>query len=117
MSRIKTRAFDAAEYLKTPEEYLKTPEDVVLFLDEAFLGAREDNDPGLIAHALGVVARSKGMTAIAEQTGRSRESLYRAFSADGNPTLSTLIGVLETLGLRLTVVPVERGLPERAVSK
>lgn len=100
MSDVKTRPFDAAEFLNTPD-------DVALFLDEAFRGAREDNDPGLITQALGAVARSKGMTAIAEQTGRSRESLYRAFSASGNPTLSTLISVLESLGLRLTVVPVE----------
>jgi probable addiction module antidote protein len=100
MGKIETRLWDAAEFLNTPE-------DVAMILEEAFIGAREDNDPGLIADALGVVARSQGMSAIAEKTGRSRESLYRALSADGNPTLSTLVEVLDALGLRLAVAPVD----------
>ena len=56
-------------------------------------GAFETNDPGFIAHALGIVARAKGMTQIASQTGLSREQLYRSFSAEGNPTLRTTLGL------------------------
>lgn len=81
-------------------DYINSPEDVVAYLDAAF----EDGDPAVIAAMIGAVARSKGMSAIAEQTGRSRESLYRALSAEGNPTLSTLVEVLKALGLRLSVV-------------
>lgn len=91
--KAKFSAYDAADYINTPE-------DVVAFLDAAF----EDGDPGVIAAMIGAVARSKGMSAIAEQTGRSRESLYRALSTEGNPTLSTLVEVLKALGLRLSVV-------------
>ena len=65
-------------------------------------GAFETNDPGFIAHALGVVARAKGMTQIARQTGLSREQLYRTFSEGGNPTLRTTLAVMKALGIELT---------------
>jgi probable addiction module antidote protein len=65
-------------------------------------GAFETNDPGFIAHALGVVARAKGMTQIARQTGLSREQLYRSFSEGGNPTLRTTLAVMKALGIELT---------------
>jgi|CXWL01.1.fsa_nt_gi probable addiction module antidote protein len=97
--KIKVRPFDAADYIETPK-------DVALFLEAAFEGAFEDDNPSLIAAALGDIARSKGMAAIAEETGLNRETLYRALSADGNPTLETMQGVLKALGVRLAVVPV-----------
>jgi probable addiction module antidote protein len=59
-------------------------------------------DPAYIAHALGVVARAKGMKQIAEQTGLSREQLYRSFSEQGNPTLKTTLAVMKALGIELT---------------
>jgi len=95
---IKTRPFDAANYLQTAQ-------DVADYLDAVMEDSLEHDDTSLIAAALGDVARANGMAEIAERTGLSRESLYRALSADGNPTLSTLQGVLKTLGLRLAVVP------------
>ncbi len=55
--------------------------------------------------ALGVVARAKGMTQIASQTGLSREQLYRSFSAGGNPTLRTTLTVMKALGIELTAKP------------
>lgn len=64
--------------------------------------AFETNDAAYIAHALGVVARAKGMAQIAGQTGLSREQLYRSFSDQGNPTLKTMLAVLKALGLELT---------------
>lgn len=65
----------------------------------------EGNDPKHIARALGDVARSKGMSEIAKKSGLGRQALYRALSEDGNPTLETLLGVLDALGLQLTVQP------------
>jgi len=68
-------------------------------------GAFETNDPSYIAHALGVVARAKGMTQIASQTGLSREQLYRSFSAGGNLTLRTTLAVMKALGIELSAKP------------
>ena len=89
-----------AEKLTThdPAEDLATDEAVALFMAQAF----ETNDAGYIAHALGVVARAKGMAQIAGQTGLSREQLYRSFSENGNPTLKTTLAVMKALGIELT---------------
>jgi probable addiction module antidote protein len=78
--------------------------------DEAAIAAYieavlEDGDPGLVAAAIGDIARARGMAQIAKETGRSRESLYRALSDRGNPELATLMGVLKALGLQLSVKP------------
>ena len=67
--------------------------------------AFETSDPAYVAHALGVVARAKGMTQIANQTGLSREQLYRSFSAGGNPTLRTTLAVMKALGIALSAKP------------
>jgi probable addiction module antidote protein len=63
----------------------------------------EDGDPALIAHALGVVARAKGMSKIARAAGLGRESLYKALSPDGNPEFVTVLKVMRALGLKLKV--------------
>ena len=63
-------------------EYLETEEDIALFMSEAFA----TGDYKHIAHCLGIVARAKGMTSIAKETGLAREQLYKSFSEDGNPT-------------------------------
>lgn len=81
-----------------PAEDLASDETMATFMAEAF----ETNDAGYIAHALGVVARAKGMAQIAELTGLSREQLYRSFSENGNPTLKTTLAVMKVLGLDLT---------------
>lgn len=65
---------------------LDSPEHIALFMANAF----ETGDAAYIAKALGVVARAKGMATIADETGLSREQLYRSFSEQGNPTLKTL---------------------------
>ena len=90
MAKMQTRPWDAAEHLETKE-------DVVLYLEAAF----EDGDPGLIAAALGDVARAKGMTKVAADAGLGRESLYKALSPDGNPEFATVLKVIRALGLRL----------------
>ena len=81
-----------------PAEDLGSDEAIAIFMAEAF----KSNDAGYIAHALGVVARAKGMAQIASQTGLSREQLYRSFSAQGNPTLKTTLAVMNALGIQLT---------------
>ena len=58
--------------------------------------------PGYIANALGVIARARGMSGLAADTGFKRQQLYRALSEDGNPTLETLTRVMKALGFRLT---------------
>lgn len=80
-----------------PAEDLNSDEAVALFMAEAF----RTNDAAYIAHALGVIARAKGMTQIASQTGLSREQLYRSFSENGNPTLKTTLAVMKALGIEL----------------
>ena len=84
-----------------PADHLETPEDVVAYLAEAFA----ENEPALIAAALGDVARSRGMSEVARRAGVGRESLYRALSAEGNPNLTTLTRVLDALGMRLAIRP------------
>lgn len=65
--------------------------------------AFESGDPQYIAHALGIIARAKGMTQVARDVGTSRAALYRTLSKTGNPSLSTLIGVLSALDLKISV--------------
>jgi len=90
MGKTKTRAWDAAEHLESDE-------DMVAYLEAAF----EEDDPALIAAALGDIARAKGMTQIARDAGLGRESLYKALSPDGNPEFATVLKVVKALGLRL----------------
>ena len=89
---LKTAPWDAAEYLTTPSR-------IATYLEAAF----EDGDPGLIATALGDIARAKGMTQLASQAGVTREALYKALSPTGDPRLSTFLGVLKALGIKLTL--------------
>ncbi len=84
--------YDVAEHLRTPEE-------MAAYLD-AWLEEAPD-DVGGLARALGDIARAKGMTQVVKETGLSRESLYRALSADGNPSFATVLKVTKALGLRL----------------
>ena len=80
-----------------PADDLTSDKAIAAFMAEAFKTA----DAGYIAHALGVVARAKGMAQIAKDTGLSREQLYRSFSANGNPTLKTTLTVMKALGIEL----------------
>jgi len=90
MGKTKTRQWDVAEHLKTEE-------DMAAYLEAAL----EDGDPKLVSAALGDIARAKGMTQIARETGLGRESLYKTLSPEGNPELATLLKVIHALGLRL----------------
>jgi probable addiction module antidote protein len=91
---LKTKPFDAAEYLDDPGSQAE-------LVSDAFASG----DAGYIAHALGVVARARGMTEIAREAGVTREALYKALSEDGDPRLSTLLGVTRALGVTLSAAP------------
>jgi probable addiction module antidote protein len=94
---LKLYPFDMADYLKTPgqvETYLQ----VVL----------EENDPELFQEALGTVARSKGMQAIARQSKTTRAGLYKALSAAGNPEFATVLRVVEALGYSFSIHPARK---------
>lgn len=95
--KTKTTPYDVTEYLRTPE-------DMAAYVD-AWLAEAPDDAAG-IARALGDIARAKGMTQVARDAGLSRESLYRALSADGNPSFATVLKVARALGVRLHAQPV-----------
>ena len=90
--RTRTISYDVAAQLRTPEE-------MAAYLD-AWLTEAPDDVAG-IARALGDIARAKGMSRVARESGLSRESLYKALSQDGNPSLATVLKVAKALGLRL----------------
>ena len=89
-------------------DYLETDEDIVAYLEAAF----EDGDPGLIAAALGDVARARGMTNVAAKAGLGRESLYKALSPNGNPEFATVLKIMRALGLRLHASAAPGARPE-----
>lgn len=80
-----------------PADLLKSDEAIQIFLDDAF----ETGDAAYIANALGVVARAKGMAKLSRETGLAREHLYKSLSTAGNPTLETMLAVLNALGFQL----------------
>ena len=92
MNITKLKKWDSAEHLKTEE-------DMALYL-EACLDEAGD-DAAFIVKALGNIARAKGMTQLARETGLGRESLYKALSGEGNPSFATILKVTSALGLRL----------------
>jgi probable addiction module antidote protein len=90
--RTKTFPYDSAEYLDTAEA-------IKVYMEEAL----DTEDPTFIARALGTIARARGMSQIAKKAGLSRESLYKALSAEGNPEFGTIIRVMHALGLKFSV--------------
>ena len=96
MNKTHTTKWDASEHLSSKEE-------MAAYLEAAL----EDGDSGVIAAALGDIARSKGMTQLAKDTGLGRESLYKSLSSEGNPELATVLKVVGALGLRLHAVPAD----------
>jgi probable addiction module antidote protein len=87
-----------------PADSLTTPEAVTYFVNDAL----ETADAGYISHAIGVAARAKGMTKLANETGLAREALYRSFSEEGNPSLKSTLAVLKSLGFQLSIRPIRQ---------
>lgn len=81
-------------------DYLKSNEDMVAYLEACMEEASDD--PAFIAVALGNIARAHGMVQLAKETGLTREGLYKALSAEGNPSFGTVLKVVKALGLKLT---------------
>ncbi len=95
--RIKAKdlpEFDAAPYLDNEKAIAAYLTDIL-----------EENDPGLLAAALGDIARARGMTEIAKSAGITREALYKALRADSAPRFDTVSRVCEALGVRLVAQP------------
>jgi probable addiction module antidote protein len=97
-----------------PAEDLDSAEAIATFLSEAF----HTDDAGYIAHALGVVARARGMAEVATRTGLSRVQLYRSFSTAGNPRLKTILAVMGAVGVELAARPPARATrPRRQIKR
>lgn len=79
-------------------EHLKTDEDISVYLSQVL----EDNDPSELTHALGVIARARGMTDVARAAGLTREALYKALRPNSQPRFDTIARVCRALGLKLT---------------
>ena len=88
--KTKIRSYDAAEYLASEEE-------MAAYLEAAL----EEGEPSLVVQALGTIAKARGMSQIARETGLGRASLYKALSTDGNPEFATVLKVVRALGIRL----------------
>ena len=88
---LETTPWDSAEFLDTPER-------IAAYIEAVF----EEGDPAFITHALGIVARAKGMSQVARDVGVTREALYKALTSTGDPKLSTFLGVLKALGMKVT---------------
>lgn len=97
MKAEKLRKWDSAEHLKTAE-------DMAAYLEACLQEAGDD--AAFIAKALGNIARAKGMSQLASETGMGRESLYKALSGEGNPSFATILKVTRALGIELHAQPV-----------
>src|SRR5436305_13559631 len=93
---VKLLKFDAAKYLDHPET-------IAVYLSEAL----ETGDSDYICHALDTIARAKGMTRVARETGLGRESLYKALSGNAKPEFDTVRRVIQSFGLKLVAEPIE----------
>jgi probable addiction module antidote protein len=92
MKKITVSDWDMAEYIETPE-------DVFLTLKVAL----EENDPEFLLSVMGDIAQSKGMAQLARNLNLDRKGLYKAFSAERNPSFLTVAKVLDNLGFRLDI--------------
>jgi probable addiction module antidote protein len=88
--RTKTIPWDSAAALRSKK-------DIAAYIDAVL----DEGDPALLAHAIGVVARAKGMSRLAKDVGVGRESLYKSLSGDGNPSFATVVKVLDAFGVKL----------------
>ena len=84
-------------------EMLNTDEDIAAYLSIVL----EGDDMSELTHALGVVARSRGMTSVAAQSGLTREALYKALRPDPKPRFDTISRLCRALGMRLVAQPVQ----------
>lgn len=91
----KTKIADLPEFDIT--EHLKSDEDIAAYLTMVI----EENNPSELAHALGIVARARGMTEIAKASGIGREALYKTLRPGSAPRFDTVSRVCMALGVKL----------------
>jgi probable addiction module antidote protein len=91
---LQTIRYDSAAILDSDDA-------IAAYINEAF----QDGDLNVITHALGVIARARGMAQLARDTGLQREGLYRSLASEGNPEFGTVLRVMKALGLRLSAIP------------
>lgn len=84
-------------------DYLRSEEDIEAYLEAVMTEAGDD--PALIRHALGTIARARNMSQLARDAELSREGLYKALSAEGNPSFATVVRITRALGLKLHFQP------------
>ncbi|MEI8325665.1 MAG: addiction module antidote protein [Betaproteobacteria bacterium] len=96
----KIRVSDLPEF--DASQYLDSQEAVAQYLTAVL----QDNDPALLAAALGDIARARGMSEIARASGLTREALYKALRADAKPRFDTVARVCQALGVQLVAQPV-----------
>ncbi len=96
-------------------DYLETEEDQALYLDACL--DEDAGDGSLVRAALNDIARARGMTQLARDTGLTREGLYKALSATGNPEFSTMLKVIKALKIKLHAAPATPAKPQRAPRK
>jgi probable addiction module antidote protein len=92
MRKTKTTRYDVAEHLRTTAEMAAYLESV---LEES------NGDASMVAKAIGDIARAKGMSQVAKDSGLSRESLYKALSGERSPGIDTILKVINALGIKL----------------
>ncbi len=98
MNKTSTTKYDVSEHLRTSEE-------MAAYLEACIEDSQGDS--AFIVKALGDIARAKGMTQVARDTGLSRESLYKALSGDRTPSFDTVLKVVKALGIELRAVPLQ----------
>ena len=96
MAKLRLKKWDSAEHLESEA-------DMALYLEACLEEAGDD--AAFVAKALGTIARAKGMSQLARDTGMGRESLYKALSGEGNPSFATILKVTQALGIRLHAAP------------
>ena len=97
MARTKLKKWNSAAHLRSEE-------DMALYLEACLEEAGDD--AAFVAKALGTIARAKGMSQLARDTGLGRESLYKALSGEGNPSFATILKVTHALGIKLHAAPI-----------
>jgi probable addiction module antidote protein len=105
-AKITFSRFDTADYLKSKE-------DIAAYLQ----AVAEENDPALLTHALGVVARARNMTKLSSETGITRQGLYKALSGEGDPSFGNVMKIAHALGYQIMFHPVELDVPSKAKKK
>jgi probable addiction module antidote protein len=93
-AKLETTRWDVIDSLDSDEK-------IAAYLEAAL----EDGDPQLVTAAIGDIARARGMTQLARDTGLTREGLYKAFGPNGNPSFATVMKVARALGVKLIAQP------------